>query len=303
VTLSPSLFKEAPGVYPSVVEGTNKLTIRWPKRLNATYTVYVGKTDDFSAASKLTTGQVSGAADYRGWTESVEMTNFPGEESTPLPDNTAYWVWVTATNNLGTTPPSPVAKKKTSLPIQSFFYDNKYDLDEDEHEGTPYFHMYSGDEYYFTDTTVEYWFGESGYNFIGDVVYHETWDLGESGDNGPFPDKGKDNAICTGYPAGVFVIKYQEGHVPEALTKYDNTPGKMKRYGAVYYWGMGTTKPSTAIHQAAGRVEVYIVNQWDGYAETVTAEEGIDNFTAERVSVYLKMSPEPYYKDFESTGE
>jgi hypothetical protein len=300
VTLSPPLFKDAPGVYPFVVDGANKLTIRWPRRATATsYTVYVGKTNDFSAASPFTgTYTTGGTPDYRGWTESVEMTKFP-DEQTALPDNTAYWVWVTATNSSGTTPPSPVAKKKTSLPIQSFFHDNKYDLDEDEHEGTPYFFMgnHDGDTYYFTDTTVEYRFGIGGYNYIGDVLYHETLDLGPNGENYPFPDKGKDNAICTGYPAGVFVIKYQEGHVPPALTQNDNTPGKQKRYGAVYYWGMGTTKPST------GRVESYIVNQWNGYAETVTLEEALDQFTAARVGTYVKMSPEPYYKDFGSTGE
>jgi hypothetical protein len=322
VTLTPPAFSDPPSIYPKVESGANKLDIRWPKRAKAvSYTVYVGTTDVFGAATTKVLGTYPQSneanTDYKGWTESAVMANFP-DESDPLPDNTAYWVWVTASSTGGTTPPSPVAMRKTSLPIQSYFYDQYYHAGDskygaDAQTGRPWFHG-SGDNYYFTNTTstvdagtlgtiegsgtIEYKMGIGGYDYIGDAVYHETWYQGENGvgsegeDNGPFPDTSKSGADCLGLPAGVFVIKYQEDHVPPALTGHDNTPGKMKRYGAVYYWGMGAIRSS-------GRMESNIVNQWNGYAETVTMEEALDRFTAAKVATFLGLIPESYYKDFE----
>jgi hypothetical protein len=287
VTLCPPLFKDAPGVYPSVANGANKLTIRWPKRQSATsYTVYVGKSDNFSAASPLIgTYTTGGTPDYRGWTESVEMTKFPGEQ-TALPDNTAYWVWVTATNSSGTTPPSPAARKKTTLPVQEFFHEANGE------EKVPLFYM--ADSYQFTETTVQYGFPgpEAGlFDYCGDIVYHELFDGGTETSNAPFPDKGKFDEDCIGKPAGVFVIKYQEGKKPGTL-KGNNDPLGNKWYSAVYYWGMGTIKPST------GKIQSYIVNQWNAYAETATIEEALDKFTCANIKTYLKMGPEPYEKTF-----
>jgi hypothetical protein len=315
VTLCPPLFKDAPKVYPFVEgNGKNKLVIRWPKRATATsYTVYVGETDDFSAASVL-------SGTYNASADNAEMTAFNGAD---LPDNTAYWVWVTATNSSGTTPPSPAAKRKTSLPIQPYFYDQYYHQGDskysaDAQTGRPWFHG-SGDNYYFTNTTspvdagtlgsvkasgtIQYSFGSQGYNYTGDVVYHETWYQGENGagseseDNGPFPDMSKSGADCFGLPAGVFVIKYK--NVPLVLADRDkDKPADQKRvYSAVYYWGMGAIRPVGS--SEAGRMESNIVNQWAGYAETVTMEEALDRFTAANVATFLGLIPEPYYKDFE----
>ena len=326
VTLSPPLFKNAPRLYPvaaktdgsyptlemsynadnpsasnlpDITKSKNKLVIKWDKRATATsYRVWAGTmattidiTKDPTAAPNVPEPVLLGT--YSGDVDSVEMTDFPGDESdNDLPNNTRYWVWVDAANASGTTPRSPVATRKTSFPMQEYFYVNTADIQNTPnvpvlHDGGGY-----GDYYRFTPTTVKYWFGSAGgYNYLGDVVYHETVDLGPNGENGPFPDAIKDGASCLNFPAGVFVIKYREGRVPPVMGTTN------KRYSAVYYWGMGTTKPSDAWHDA-DRIESDIVNQWNGYAERVTYEEAIDEFTAENVQKFVHIDPEPYYKQF-----
>jgi hypothetical protein len=290
VTLSPPLFKEAPRVYPKVDDnGKNYLDIRWEKRATATsYTVYVGKTDVFSAASVL-------PGTYNGSSDSATMTAFPGEDG-PLPNDTTYWVWITATNSSGTTPPSPAAKKRTTAPVPEFFWEPNSE------DTLPIFDCHAGDRYRFTETatnigmgmTIKYWFGVEHY--IGDIYYHEIFDPPSGTDNKPFPNTGKDNAVCTGYPAGVFVIKYQEDHVSKWLgggKPSKNDPTGEKRYSAVYYWGMDTEKTMHGwAHQS------YIVNQWAGYAETITLEEALDKFTCARIGTYLHLMPEPYAQEF-----
>jgi hypothetical protein len=298
VTQSPAPFKEAPKMYPYVVEGKNKMVITWVKRPATTsYTVYAGTTADFSAATVL--GTVSGSA------ESVaEFATVPGEGG-DLPDNTYYWAWVTASNSMGTTPASPAARKKTTAPVQAYFYDKYETVDSTgtKQEEASYFDCGGfGDYYRFTPTQVKYWFGSAGgYNYIGDILYHEIFDPQVEGSNYPFPDGLKNNPNVVGLPAGVFVVKYPEGYVPGALTQNDNTQGKMKRYSAVYYWGMGAVVPPDEKwpdKPHVGKVEAGIVNQWNFYAETVTYEEAIDKFTAANIRTFLGLMPEPYYKHF-----
>jgi hypothetical protein len=277
----PPDFKEAPKVYPKIKDGKNYLDIRWEKRASATsYAVYVGTTDVFDAAEKL--------GDYGEKITSAEFDN----DGEGLPEDTPYWVWITATNKANaTTQPSPAAKKRTTAPIPEFFWEPKDGI-------LPLFDCLGADHYRFTQTTtgvgmgmtIKYWFGVEHY--IGDVYYHEKF-YPSGADNKPFPNQGKGKENCIGYPAGVFVIKYQEGHVSKWLQGNDNTPGKMKRYSAVYYWGMDTPETIRGYeHQS------YIVNQWAGYAETVTLEEALDKFTCARIGSYLAMGPEPYAQLF-----
>jgi hypothetical protein len=209
-----------------------------------------------------------------------------------LPGNTPYWVWTTAAKGNATTQPSPPTKKKTTAPVPEFFWKA------DSNDVLPIFDCHAGDRYRFTKedtkTTIKYWFGVEHY--IGDVYYHEVFDPPSDTDNKPFPNKGKDNAVCNGYPAGVFIIKYQEGHVSKWLgggQPSKNDPTGQKRYSAVYYWGMGTTKPSSG-----GKIESYIVNQWGGYAETITLEEALDRFTCARVATFVHVDPEAYLQEF-----
>jgi hypothetical protein len=278
ITLTPPAFTEAPKVYPQVREGKNYLDIRWGSRATATsYTVYVGKSDDFNAAKILGT--------YNASSNSAEMTAFP-DETGDLPGSTYYWVWTTATNANGTTLPSPPAKKKTSAPVQEFFWKAN------DENIAPMFDCYAGDYYRFTQTAIKYWFGVEHY--IGDIYYHEIFDPPSSTSNSPFPDKLKDTANCIGLPAGVFIIKYREDHVSGWLKANDKT-GK-KRYSAVYYWGMGATVPDGKPH--AGEIESGIVNQWNGYAETETLEEALDKFTCANVKTYVHVDPESYKKVF-----
>jgi hypothetical protein len=134
-----------------------------------------------------------------------------------------------------------------------------------------------------------------GYNYLGNVVYHEVFDPPSEENNSPFPNVGKHGEDCRGEGrAGVFIIKYQEGRVPKALTNYDNTPGKMKRYSAVYYWGMDGERNQNGQPITGSN----IVNQWAGYAETVTLEEAMDKFTCANVRTFLGLTPEPYTKSF-----
>jgi hypothetical protein len=289
VTQSPAPFKEAPRMYPYVVEEKNKMVIKWVKRPATTsYTVYAGTTANFNTASLI--GTVNASAD------SVEFSAVPGG-SGDLPINTYYWAWVTATNAAGTTPPSPAARKKTTAPVQPYFYENKDDKGVDQKEASYFDCGGYGDYYRFTPTQVKYWFGsQGGYNYIGDILYHEIFDPQVPGSNYPFPTGLKNNPDVVGLPAGVFVLKYPEGYVPGALTQNDTTPNKMKRYSAVYYWGMGATVPSGMPN--AGKVQAGIVNQWNNYAETVTYEEAIDKFTAANIRTFLGLMPEPYYKHF-----
>jgi hypothetical protein len=321
VTLCPPLFKNPPRIYPVVAKtdgtyptldmqyatgnipdiagGKNKLVIRWDKRATATsYTVYVSKSDAFSEAKPLTSPhtEVPGTGMM-----SVEMTDFPGDPVTGyLPDSTTYWVWTTATNDLGTTPPSPAAKKKTSTPVQEFFYENVDENDELKDQASYFDCGGYGDFYRFTPTTVKYWFGSfGGYNYLGDIIYNEVFDPPSPDSNYPFPNTLKGGQNCLGLPAGVFVIKYREGHVPPALTEVPSRANR--RYSAVYYWGVGA-------EHSNGRIYAGIVNQWSGYAETVTLEDAMDKFTAENVRSFLGLTPEPYYKNFSddmsgTTGE
>jgi hypothetical protein len=317
VTYTPPFFTQAPGMYPvvqmkdkqylasmeysdtnipDIKDGSTGFIIKWPKRATATsYTVYVGKTDKFADARVLSGAHTDIGA---GWMRA-QMTAFPDEEAN-LPNNTRYWAWVKAANGSGETPQSPAATRKTSLPMQEYFYVNTADIPNTPK--VPALHDCGGygDYYRFTPTTVKYWFGTAGgYNYLGDVVYHETIDLGPDGENGPFPNKIKDGASCLGFPAGVFVIRYRDNRVPSALTSKDNTPGKMKRYSAVYYWGTGTVKPEGTVPASqVGRVESDIVNQWKNYAERVTYEEAVDLFTADNILNFLGLDPEPYYKQF-----
>jgi hypothetical protein len=291
VTLSPAPFKEAPRMYPSPnSESPRKMVITWTKRPSTTnYTVYAGTTADFSAATVIAT--------VPAMNESVaEFSTVPGSGG-DLPTDTPYWAWVVATNSAGSTPPSPAARKKTSAPVQPYFYENVDDKGVEQDEASYFDCGGYGDYYRFTPTEVKYWFGSAGgYNYIGDIVYHEIFDPPTPGSNYPFPNDLKNNPNVVGLPAGVFVLKYQEGKVPGALTANDNTPNKMKRYSAVYYWGMGATVPPGTAN--AGKIQAGIVNQWAGYAETVTYEEAIDKFTAANIRTFLGLMPEPYYKHF-----
>jgi hypothetical protein len=254
----------------------------------------VSKSANFTEAKAL-------PGSYDGETVRAEMTAFPGE-SGPLPDNTRYWVWVVADGPKGKTPPSPAANKKTSAPVWPYFYDQYLYTQDAATPGSPAqtapsYHdigLTGGDYYRFTPTSVKYSFGTGG-SYIGDILYHETWDLGTNGDNGPFPNSLKDNANCLGFPAGVFIIKYRAGYEPGWAKEH----AQGRWYSAVYYWGMGTKKPDDPIFGArAGKVECDIVNQWRGYAETLTYEEALDRFTCEDVRLFLGLDPEPYYKNF-----
>jgi hypothetical protein len=325
VTLCPPLFTRAPIVYPYMINGdvnNNKMVIKWDKRATATsYSVYVWTTDDPPGTAEPDPAEAAANAvllnpdGYGGDVDSAEMKSYPGDTDTTtgLPPGKNYWFWVTASNSSGTTPPSPIARKKTSSPVPEYFYtrydEKNYDKIEDNdveepHELDPIFDCGGyGDYYRITAKTVKYWFPSGlsdlgSYDYLGDIVYHEAFDLGAGGDNGKFPNEAKDGATALGFPCGVFVLKYREGCVPPVLASRDST----KRYSAVYYWGMGTSKEGTG-GSHAGRVEANIVNQWARYAETVTYEEAIDRFYANNVQTFLGLIPEPYYKQFVPEAE
>jgi hypothetical protein len=287
-----------PDNIPDIATGATKFVITWPRRATAIkYTVYVGESADFDKATALNSGNPFTVEQLNKYGED----GFLGVETSPYSEpSKRYWAWVKAANAYNEeTLPSPAATRKTSAPMPDYFYLNTNDAGDTQkitvgnvQKQIPSLHDCGGygDYYRFTPTTVKYWFGPAGsYDYLGDVVYHEAYDV-TAADNGRFPDSHKDLASALGLPAGVFVIKYREGRVPSSLTFNDRTAGKMKRYGAVYYWGVGATKQGSGSN--AGKKEASIVNQWgegkhsDGsphkygaYAETVTYEDAIDRFT------------------------
>jgi hypothetical protein len=273
VAITPAPFKKAPTVFPYIVsKGKNKLAVSWSAPSGSEgYRLYVGTDPNTRPAAPNKT--VAGAG-----TTTAEITDIEDDETDGgLPDGTLYYVWVEAYNSAGGSF-SPVGRRRTSATVQPYWYEN-----------TQVHDCLYGDRYYFTETTIEYAFGSSGnnasgFNYIGDILYHEK--TTSSG-------VGKHDIDYTGKDAGVFIIKYQSPAVSKYVPDYEK-----KLYSAVFYWGMDTCM--TTVHPkypVYGDIpEAFVVNQWANYAERQSFEEAIDFFTWGKASDFIHVSPEPYAK-------
>jgi hypothetical protein len=119
VVTAPAEFIKAPVVGSRIISvNKNKLEISWDRRSGAAgYKVYIGKTENNAQA--VLAADITGAENL-----TYELTRYPGEEA-ELPDGTNYWVWVKAYNASGETKFSPAKKRRTSDPIDKWFYSGK----------------------------------------------------------------------------------------------------------------------------------------------------------------------------------
>jgi hypothetical protein len=272
VTNSPPAMKNAPAFYPNFIGSTtssqgNKLTVEWNLQRSATsYDVWISKTAN--SANAVLQGT------YNDPATSATFDTYPGEdEAGKLPNSTRYWVWVKSKNSKGTSEFSPAAMVKTFDPIDSWWYDgvSAFQWDTVFSEG-----------YQMTESTIRYVFNSAGLGFTGDILHHELFDPADV--TKFFSPTGKFGEDLKGKPAGVFIIKMQEG-------SYSNNG---YYYTAVYYWGKGATGRLTI----GGTDEIsYIINPWDGPPEQETYAKALQAFTAEKFkSKWIKLVPEPYYR-------
>jgi hypothetical protein len=265
VTLSPSLIKKAPKLYPYIVtDTTNKIKVKWDKSTGADgYRIYINDTgtEPASAATADYTF-ITGSAEYTS--REYEITTY---DSAALPRDKTYYVWVDAYNEEGATPLSPRTKGKTFCTVDPFWY-----------EGVKEWYM--ADLYKVTATIVMYGFGAvTGY--VGEIVHHELFDPADIAAI-PALEWSKYGENIGGKPAGVCVLKIIEGE------NYSATD-----YSAVYYWGRGFQQTDS---DGITYTRSYIINTFmyapgnDGF----DYEKAIDDYSLERFSVHNANVAAPY---------
>jgi hypothetical protein len=262
VLKTPAPFKKAPLVYPYIIkndagkfQGKNKLKVSWDS-ISGAKGYNVYVGTEPDERPETPAGESTGEI-------SLEITDIEGDSTEGgLPDSTTYYVWVEAYNNSGETL-SPSVKRRTTEPVN---ISGKKTCD-------------FGDEYVFYDTQIYY--GPALW-YTGDILYHSIWNPEEGKDAFPFPEKGKLGVISTEKPAGVYVIKYQDDDDAARAANVSKKP-YTRLYSAVYYWNW---EPSTWM---------YIVNQWNSYAERTSFEMAIDYFTCANAHKFIKVSPDPYH--------
>jgi hypothetical protein len=264
---------------------------------------------------------VSGAASYEVWyavgtaatlNDAQKFSTEPTTNSvtiTGLADSTVYKVWIKAKNSGGLSRESPpVASRKTSDPVNPFWYTGDFDYWDSETDG-----------YEITATTLDYntmppW-GNSeligGFGYKGDIRYYVEFDLEEAALIEPKTQRGKWGESLAGYPSGVFIIEYREGYAPA------NRPGN---FFGVYFYGLGAVQEpdpsgypydghSLAVNHQGDRL-AYLGNSFGlneaqggpdggpviGDPETATLEEAIERFTLENMKYFIAYVATPWYR-------
>jgi hypothetical protein len=229
---------------------------------------------------------------------------------TGLADSTVYKVWVKAKNASGglSRESVPAISRKTSDPVNPFWYTGEFDYWDSETDG-----------YEITATTLSYnkmppW-GSSesigGFGYKGDIRYYVEFDPVETAAKAPKTQRGKWGEDISGYPAGVFIIEYQEGYAPA------NRPGN---FFGVYFYGLGAVQepdpsgyPYTSMwlntnHQ--GDRLAYLGNSFGlneaqggprdnpyaGDPEAPTLEEAINRFTLDNIHLFIAYVATPWYR-------
>jgi hypothetical protein len=252
VSVGPPEMETPPLLIPNCIDsatsGENKLTVEWPQRNTATcYRVYISKTSGVYDDNAMLFGT------YNEPTRTTEIDTFPGEEN-KLPNGTRYWVWVRAASDRGEAQPGAVATVKTFDTIDPWWYD-----------GVAYFTFANADGYIVTSTTVRYNSSTGGLQgFTTDILHHEVFDPDDVARY--IPTRGKHGENIAGLPAGVFIVKLQDG-------EFSNNG---HRYTSVYYWGRGF---------GGSNGKSYIINPWRtsgvAYPEKATYAEAIETFTVQ----------------------
>jgi hypothetical protein len=312
VTQTPPPFKNAPGVYPYITGvGKNKLTVRLSQQIVGAdgYKVYVGTAGDSSAALLY-----NAAVDKLAF--AVDITDIDGDSvDGGLPDETTYYVWLSAYNSEGESALSPAAKVTTSFKLPEAFYkdddgnsffawDSYSGVAEGDHSGGDLYVIYppGSNERIYPGGILHYGpirenlkgtLGTSG--FRGDIVYFYKEDraIGRS----------KWGEKLTG-PSGVFIIRYHDDSV-SSVSGMSHV--KERRYMGIYFYGLGTIQTVDVAYgpsgSSLGLPLCYFGNSY--YLPTMvnpevdTFEEAFNWFTLANINKFIAFVAVPWYRDYD----
>jgi hypothetical protein len=288
VAKTPPPFTKAPAVHPYITTpGRNKLVVQWDElpRNAKGYRLYVGPSGNSAAA--LPYGEKTVTTEPK---HTIEITDVGWDETDGyLPDSTSYYVWLKPWNNDGEGAFGPVAVRKTSDPIDPYWWT---DID-----------------WWETIDSYEFYFNEKnelviGYDTRGTVTgkedrrwivrHHTSFDPAELNKKIPRTTYGHYTTMedLTGAPAGVFIVE---------------TNRTVDPFYAVYYWGHrtiqtayeGKTNPSGEHVSLQGTVHSYLSNAWGGGGGGYQATLGkaIDNYSriVAGFSFYVAFVAVPWY--------
>jgi hypothetical protein len=222
---------------------------------------------------------------------------------TGLADSTVYQVRVRAKDAGGGTSPlsGTVTSRKTSDPVNPFWYTGDFDYWESETDG-----------YIITETAMLYntmapWAANGligGFKYEADIRYYVEFDNAEAAEKAPKTQRGKYQESLKGHPAGVFIIEYRAENMPA------DRPGT---FLGVYFYGLGALQTNgtsaLTVHHRNDRL-AYLGNsiglsqtqggpqgvgqQWD--PETATLAEAVELFTLENIHRFIAYVATPWYR-------
>jgi hypothetical protein len=284
------------------VPGIRELSLSWQP---------VGGAVSYVVLSAKGSTALSKAVPAEGEAESGTLT------LTGLEDSTVYTVWVRAKDAEGKlgAPGGPVSSRKTSDPVNPFWYSGDFDYWDSETDG-----------YEITATALNYntmspWSTNDsigGFAYKADIRYYAEFDpaevaekvpkrggtVGSPGRGKPKTDTGKWGEDLTGYPVGVFIVEYRDDRKPE---------GRPGDFFGVYFYGLGAVQTNSSNGLTTNHVNdrlAYLGNsiglseaqggpqgvtqQWD--PETETLEEAIERFTVENMHTFIAFVATPWYR-------
>jgi hypothetical protein len=319
VVTAPQEFVIAPEVASRII-GTNKnnLEISWRRRPGAAgYYVYIA-TENIPPATPATT--INGG----------DILSYTYSGTNGLPNSTNYFVWVKAYNASGETKFSPVKKRKTSDPIEAFFYTGKVaDFNtyypEKAAEASAGLSWDSGLDWYNiipeTDgsgVNLNY-YGGYGTDQNTKIIYHARFDVDEASNatvqsgsghteghtlweryyDGPLVITDGTINGDTRAASGVFIYEYSSVQYPNA------------HYYATYYWGLGARQHTHSFglnETKTHNLLIYFSNGAAGYADRTGPTDGSiamyspslahaeDNYTAAYMRYHIAWVAEPFFR-------
>jgi hypothetical protein len=292
VAATPGTFTKPPVVYPYIIgnfdSGKNKLMVKFDEYPSGAQglNLYIGTDSDPANSAKHST--------YTGNDDSAalkEITSIPGDTETAngLLDGTTYYIWGRAFNAEGEGPFSPVATRKTSDPIDSYWWT---DIDWWDTIDSYEFYFNTNSELVIGYDTRGIKDGKAAQRWI--VRHHISFDPQELNEKIPATKIGHytTEEDLTGAPAGVFIVE----------TNRETDP-----FYAVYYWGHKTIQtgsvsknnPSYLSEKVSltGTIHSYLSNAWhDGGGYQATLGKAIDNYgSIERFKWYVALVAVPWY--------
>lgn len=325
VTATPAPFKAAPSVVPVITApGQNKLTVSWVNTSGADYyNIYLGTSADMPE-TPFNTDRISVSPDI---TTNYEITDIVDDDTDGyLPPATTYYVRVDAVNGDGPTL-SQVIKRTTSYVIGCNL--NDPDDQNNPHNSDFFWKDEDGNSFISWDSVPDVNFQNSGLDmyrirqpseaepggymtyggegqigalvgYEGHIRYHVAFDSQEAARKAPHTQYGHytTNERLDGRPAGVFIVEYKK---PQGSNND-------RIYQGVYYWGVGATQTSNALHGQQGKTLCYFSNSYGlasagkvdgkfhGNPETSTLGAAIDRFTLDNMVEFIAFVAIPWYR-------